>query len=535
MLRILVVDDEKLERDAISQIINEMAPEAECVGKAANGEEALVMTEQLNPDALFIDIQMPGISGIELVRRINKKNSKTKMVIVSAYDVFDYAREAIDLGVVEYILKPARSTTVQNAIRKLSDIISAEKEIEQHTAMITEQLKESLPYIKSSLIYDILVSNNCNSLAERASFLGFNLVPSVVLSVDIDNFAEYTRSIDEGSKQLLKKEVFDVVLGTVTEKRKLLAAPLFEDKIVILISVNEEEDKSSLKQELILLADSIRCAVIEQTDQTCTVGIGDVCNDIRDISLSYDNTHDSIIASKLLLGGNRTVHVNDMVVFNESSVWYPYKEERKLKEKIAFGEYDNINSAANDFTDALTLRQEVPLSSLKNKLLEFVIVISRAADEGGANPEALAFIEASMYRQILDSKSRNECIKAIGSCTRSIGDLFCASYTSESVSLVKKAVAFLSENYDKDISLQEIANTISLSPHYFSRLFKTITGLNFVDYLTEIRISQAKQLLRQTSMMISEVAEKVGYRDASYFTRVFVKTVGTSPREYRGN
>ena len=108
-------------------------------------------------------------------------------------------------------------------------------------------------------------------------------------------------------------------------------------------------------------------------------------------------------------------------------------------------------------------------------------------------------------------------------------------YASESVFLVKKAVAFLSENYDKDISLQEIANMISLSPHYFSRLFKAITDLNFVDYLTEIRIAQAKQLLRQTSMMISEVAEKVGYRDASYFSRVFLKTVGSSPREYRGN
>lgn len=535
MLRIIVVDDEKLERDAISQIISDMSPEAECVGQAANGEEALALTDKQNPDALFIDIQMPGISGIELIRRINKKNNRIKMVIVSAYDVFDYAREAIDLGVVEYILKPARSETVERVIRKLAEIIDAEKEREQQTALITEQLKESLPYIKSSLIYDILVSNNCNSLVERALFLGFNLVPSVVLSVDIDNFAEFTRSMDEGSKQLMKKEVFDVVHSTVTEKRNLLAAPLFEDKIVIIISVNEDENKESLKQELINLADSIRNAVIAETDQTCTVGIGDVCSDIRDISVSYDITHDSIIASKLLLGGNRTVHVNDMVVFNESTAWYPYKEERKLKEKIAFGEYDNISSAANDFTDALSARTDVPLSLLRNKLLEFVIVVTRAADEGGANPEELAFIEASMYRQILDSKSRSECIKAVSTCIHSMGELFTASYASESVSLVKKAVAFLSENYDKDISLQEIANTISLSPHYFSRLFKSITGLNFVDYLTEIRIAQAKQLLRQTSMMISEVSEKVGYRDASYFSRVFVKTVGTSPREYRGN
>jgi len=535
MLRILVVDDEKLERDAISQIISDMSPEAECVGQAANGEEALALTDRWSPDAMFIDIQMPGISGIELIRRINKKNKKIKMVVISAYDVFDYAREAIDLGVVEYILKPARNETVENVVRKLSDIINNEKEREQQTALITEQLKESLPYIKSSLIYDILVSKNGNSLIERALFLGFNLVPSVVLTVDVDNFAEYTRSIDEGRKQLLKKEVFDVVQSTIAPKWNFLAAPIFEDKIVILIAVDENENKDSLKEELVSLADSIRAAVIEQTDQTCTVGIGEICSEMRDISLSYDSTHDSIIASKMFLGGNRTVHVNDIVEFNESSAWYPYKEERKLKEKIALGEYDDIVSAASDFTDALSARTEVPLSSLRSKLLEFIIVISRAAGEGGADPEELAFVEASVYRQILDSKSRSECIKVISACTKRFGDLFAAKYASESVSLVKKAVAFLSENYDKDISLQEIANTISLSPHYFSRLFKTITGLNFVDYLTEIRISQAKQLLRQSSMMISEVAEKVGYRDASYFSRVFVKTVGSSPREYRGN
>ena len=148
MLRILVVDDEKLERDAISQIISDMSPEAECVGQAANGEEALALTDRWSPDAMFIDIQMPGISGIELIRRINKKNKKIKMVVISAYDVFDYAREAIDLGVVEYILKPARTETIQKVIRKLADIINAEKEREQQTALITEQLKESLPYIK---------------------------------------------------------------------------------------------------------------------------------------------------------------------------------------------------------------------------------------------------------------------------------------------------------------------------------------------------------------------------------------------------
>jgi len=170
---------------------------------------------------------------------------------------------------------------------------------------------------------------------------------------------------------------------------------------------------------------------------------------------------------------------------------------------------------------------------VKACVLELLIVLSRAAVEGGASLEQLTLLNFNCINRLNDCVDREEVRQWILDALDQFMDNMLENRSSMNVRLINKACAYITENFHKSISLEEVAHTVHLSPYYFSRIFKAEKGFNFVDFLTKVRIDKAKIMLQNPEQTVVRVAAEAGYQDASYFCRVFRQEVGVTPNQYR--
>lgn len=534
MIKLIIVEDEILERTALKLIIEKSGLPIEISGEAGNVPSALDLIENQMPDVIFVDIKMPGITGLELIRKIHGISNLVKFVIISAYDEFDYAKEAVQLGVFDYLVKPVRESEIHRVLNALIQKVAEEKAKAMEEVFLREQLNQMMPYIKTAFMVDLLLGNSdSQTLIERASFLGFSLVPSIGLVVDIDEFFRLTEKMSEGNRQLAKKEVFLAVESALSEEKSLIAVPMFEDKIMVLLGFKEIVDNKKAKEISLYMAEKIRKTVQRKTPHTCAIGIGRYCKDVSEIGKSFDEARNAGQLGKIFLGGNRTIHVDDLKGFKPSFDWYPYKAEKVLEEKLINGDKEGIIKALDELFNLLSEKISIESEKLRIRLFELIIILSRAAAEGGANTEKLAEVDFEISEEILRVHNNKELIEVVRKACMRFSDLVGLNYLSIGAETVRKAKIFLQKNYHKDISLEEVSQMISLNPHYFSRLFKKEVGMNFIDYLSKIRIEQAKKMLLQTSLTVGEISNSIGYHDANYFSRVFSKIVGVSPKKFR--
>ncbi len=533
MLRILVADDEMLERTAISTIINKSGLPVEIVGEASNGLEALEMAGQYRPDAMLVDINMPGMTGLELIRHINSLDLKIRFVAITAYDDFDYAQESVELGVVEYLLKPARGQDIIRVLGKLTAIAEEERARNLEEQRLRQQLEQMLPYIKASFMTDLTHSGaDPQALEERAAFLGFRPVPSVAMVVDIDKFSELSEGMSETNRQLAKKSVYEAV-NEAAGSAALLTLPLQQDRIVLLAGMAEGRPAELAKNDCLALAERIRLNVQAKTIYSCVVGVGRYCQDTVEIPFSFEDANNSISMSKVFLGGNRAVHSDDVTALLDNDGWLRFHEgERRLSERFEQGKREDIRLAMEELKALLDA--DFPHSPmLRIRLCEAVLRLCHTAEGAGVEQHKLAAITAGAMAALGSADEKSVKPLFYDYCRR-LTDLVCDDYpTTSHLEILSKAAAYLNRNFNKDISLEDVAKLIPLNPYYFSRLFKREMGMNFIDYLTGIRIYEAKKMLIHTAMTVAEIAEAVGYRDANYFSRVFSRLVGMPPRDYR--
>ncbi len=534
MIKVIIVDDEILERTALKLIIEKSGLPVEIVGDAGNAPSALDLTENQMPDVIFVDIKMPGITGLELIRKIHGISDSVKFVIISAYDEFYYAKEAVQLGVFDYLVKPVRKSEIHRVLNALIRKVAEENSKATEKEFLREQLNQMMPYIKIAFMVDLLLGNSdSQTLIERANFLGFSLVPSIGIVVDIDEFFKLTQEMSEGNRQLTKKEVFLAVESALSEEKSLIAVPMFEDKIIVLLGFKEMMDNKKAKEISLYMAEKIRKTVQRKTHYTCAIGIGRYCNEVSEISKSFDEARNAVQLGKIFLGGNRIIHVDDLKSFKQSFDWYPYKEEKVLEEKLINGDKEGIVKALDELVNLLSEKISIESEKMRIRLFELIIILSRAAAVGGANTEKLAEADFEISKEIFRVHNNKELIEVVRKACMRFSDLVGLNYISIGAETIRKAKIFLQKNYNKDISLEEVSQVISLNPHYFSRLFKKEVGMNFIDYLTKLRIEQAKKMLLQTSLTIGEISNSIGYHDANYFSRVFSKIVGVPPTEFR--
>lgn len=534
MLKVLVADDEQLERQALRYVMEQHCPNLEVVGLAANGREAISLARETNPDILFMDIKMPGIDGLKAIRVIRENCPRTKIVILSAYDEFVFAQEALKLGAIDYILKPARPQEVVEVVETLAANIFRERERAAQEARLRRELDKMMPFIQTAFVYDLIMGNieAEEEIRERAEFFQLSLLPGAVLIIEIDHFASRTSHEPELNRQLLKKEVFQVVEKVLAEFPRGIVTTLGSDKLVLLFSPQEENNGFPLQKRVLELAERIRYLVAKTTGFTVTVGIGRFYEDLRDLHRSFGEA-ERAIQFGYFLGADQVIHIDDVDQDPERIPDYPMREERALVRWVCLGDEDAARPALERLLEKLLVPYPGQLEVAKARMLELLVVMSRAAVEGGAPVGEVSRLNLSYILEL----GRLQDSEEIRSWMNGVLEKFLAGVNSGRQRLRSQAVTrakeYMEENFSRDISLEEISAFVNLSPYYFSRLFKQEEGLSFVEYLTRLRIEEAKRLLRSSQESIVNIALRVGYSEANYFSRVFRKLEGCTPSQYR--
>ncbi|WP_020153638.1 response regulator [Caldibacillus debilis] len=469
-IKIVLADDEMIERKAMKKIIDEHFGKSVVIGEAANGRQAIQLAKEKKPDLMLMDVKMPGIDGLEAIETIRKDHPNMKFIMVSAYDSFEYAKRAMKEGVKEYILKPATIKETVEAIIRVYKEIAEERERaekEQKSREFTKRL-----FMQKLAEYDV---NDETVELQKEIFPSFRsglfLIGEFSHEADVDGFIHACNNWREGSAIADKKRNQASVL--ILSGKKLAKA-----------------DVLSFVRECFL-----------STPNKKWIGIGDIYERLKDLPKSYQ---EALLTLQHLKKADHAGYGFPHVRKAGGTNW---------PEEICDCLF------ADDLTGALNrLQAFFSASGQRDAVQELYFKIKQRLGEKGIGTDEYGFKDILSLQEWRDFL--HFCCLQVSSYHQSQG-------------YIERAKAYIQEHYQEPVALEDVANVVGLSPPYFTKLFKEKTGQTFIDYLTEIRLKKAKELLLENRLSLKEISYQVGYKDPNYFSRVFKKYFHQSPRKFQ--
>ena len=531
MIRILITDDEAIHRKGLSNQILENYPEV-VVSEAQNGLEALRILGKEPIDIIITDVKMPVMDGLALLENIQDLSIKVKPVILSAFGDFEYAKLAVKYNAVDYILKPIDQQQLRDVIGKLIFRVKEERRIAAIAREAEAQLRLSLPFYIDS-IFTKFIQNNSN---EHETIQIMDMVDSqkncIVLLIEIDDF-------ENKSYQLMKRNI-DFRHEIKNELRNVSKAIgrgsgiTFYDQqqtglVYHLIFLKDQAfpDKNKLQVQLLKSFRKFEQSV----DITWYCAI---YHKVIDFS-AYNKKTTEILKRTLLMSfysDKKIIFTKATTLFSDNPHNSKMNEAVCLKKMIISNNSKQIMVTFNNLIKELLLDGYIDPYILKDIVHKILMEIVSEINFGSDNTTQKN--DERVLRSIIDKSSKLVTLK--GEVTNwligfSVDRMKKLHRSNEN--MIEEILAFISENYADDISLQELTQMVHLTSPYLSVVFKEKTGINFSKYILSIRLDKAKKKLISTNEKIYKIAESVGYSDSKYFNRVFKAELGVTPKEYR--
>lgn len=531
MYKILLADDEGIVLNALEFIIQKNFSGKYELETVKTGLSAIETAERFRPDIVFMDIQMPGINGIEAMREIRKFSANVIFVVLTAYDKFDYAKEAISLGVLDYLNKPVNQKVVVDVIERAMREIDIRRERRKNDLQIRERMETVMPIIENGFIYSILLQERFNEDIENyKNLLGITASYGYMLAVvfgDRQQGNYMTNAVGTSVKtqmdyypkmrEILKDVFPEAVVGNVSA-----------NKIPVFMPADELKTGYNRRIEMIEKSRMAVRNMKKATGLSFRIGIGGV-GKLKDALHSYDDALKALYSTK-----GSVAHVDDLPIAVEYEENYPVETEEAIFEKLQDGKTEECLAQADKFFDWMVNQYGDDEMSIKLKVLEFVLNGESIMYRGGGH--LYRFSSRKTYLQeVHDIKGYDLLKKWFMDKMRGAASVMTKGSEDHTNDLIRKAKEYIDKHFQKDMSLDDISRELNISPYYFSKLFKEETGENFVEYVTGRRMNRAKQLLKNSEMSIKEVCAEAGYSDPNYFSRIFKKYQGVSPTEYKEN
>jgi len=516
MCKILIVDDEPATRNTLKKLIDCFQQKYEIIGEAANGFQALNLIKEKKPDIVILDIRMPEINGITLLEKLRKQNINCKVIILTAYDNFNYARDALKFSAFDYLLKPVKREDLQKVLGKASLIIKKEKESLDREFTMKILLDKSTKAYRDAVLNQLIDGDNYDKLA--------NDIP-IIFPREIEYAAITVFNIfcDTSEKTSRLKEIRRYIEN---ELSSYIKGYCFFDKDNRLVLLNTIDNEYNIDENVKFIQYTIKAA----KGYSIPAGIGRIYKDLRNIYKSYSEACIALEYRFTSVDKN-IIYFTDCKYSNAGYV-YPLKAEDLLLNSLILGDKDSVLSNINQFFDEIT-REGLNPATVKQICMQLGISVLKKVKEFNIPIHLLNitdnhFFDMSRYETINDF--RNNLIMNTYKIIKYLNENKELRNKFEFKEIVDK---YLESNFSRNIGLLDIANEFGITPNYFSSLFKKEVGENFVEYLTRYRIKIAKEILASKNTSVSKVAEMVGYTDVKYFFRVFKKYEGVTPKKFK--
>ena len=526
MYKILLCDDEGIVREGIKFLIQKEFGDTFIIEEAKSGRIAIEKASKFLPDIVFMDIQMAGINGIEAMREIKKIHRNVVFIVLTAYDRFTYAKESIDVGVLDYLTKPINRNTVVRILNKAVSQIDEYRAKVSYDLKIREKMETIVPIIESGFVFNIFMQDyDLHDLMQYKELLGISEEGGYMLLIkygDDTREGAFTNPVGAGIKVQKHVEELHEILK---EFWPACASAIMGNRAVLFIphdgNMSYEERVSCIER-----AHAMVRKLEQKMEMRFCVGIGSAVP-LENLSGSYQEAAKAVKES-----GGKVTHFLDIPARTEYEEGYPAEVEEKMFAMLNKGNIAEVCAQCVLFIDWLQTVRPRPDYVRRLKVIELVLRAEHEVYRSGGQAYHLND-RAGYLEAVLACESYEELkqwfIEKMCEAARNIVD----KQQECSQSVIKQAVQYIEDNFNKDISLDEVSQIVNISPYYFSKIFKEAEGINFVEYLTRLRISYAQKLLKKGEYSIKEICIMSGYSDPNYFSRIFKKCTNETPSEYR--
>lgn len=523
MYKVIIADDEEKICVLLNSSIQWEELELELCCICHDGLELKEAVERKKPDILITDICMPGMNAIELIKDMREKDNDAKILIVSGYRQFEYAREALKYGVDNYLLKPIDEEELNDALKKICLEISVEKnEILSDDA---EKIKDTL---QSFFLQDIRNNSeigrhmNLSDINQKyyADFKeGYFRV--IYVKIDVDGKAD-----EKFNLQIIQKKIREKCMSSISRIHNDTIVSFVQGGCIFTVNYDPEAD-TSIRQLAKNILEDARQAVSLFSGLNATVGVGNACGSVQNVRQSCESAVDAVIY-RIISGTNKVYFSEDMELQYRDS----YLGEDDKRSLIRIFELSNRELFRQKLEDIVRAERKNVL--VLYKILEecaqlFYDTLNRNRLEGSDNiivgKEILYEMDNTLtVMDLVSVVEENIC----GLMKRMLDERKQKGYKP-----IREAKEYVKKNYASKIKLEDVAGEVSLSPAYFSSVFSKEEGMTFVDWVNEYRIEMAKELLRKGDHTVAETCEMVGISNQRYFSKLFKSKVGVKPMEYR--
>lgn len=520
--KVFLVEDEIVTREGIRDNVNWQAAGFEFCGEAPDGEIALSLIEATHPDVLITDIKMPFMDGLQLSRIVRKRMPQVKIIILSGHDEFNYAQEAVKLGVTEYLLKPISARdlhlTLTTVARQLDDERHAQENVQQLKAQIEDN---RLLQTEKFLLRLVTGTISSSEAVEESRRLEVDIIAAdyqvIVIKIELCRLHDQT---DFQEYQQIRQTIADL---------------LNPNPDVFLINKNLEElilllkgtTTAQLEQETTFLTKLLREKFAAKTRCMLLIGAGRPHRRIGDIPLSFaeamTNLEETAAASKQTSPDTEADEA-ELLKLDKST----------LENFLKFGVMADFESFFSAYLAPLS-HSALQSYLIKNYIfIDIVLTTAKFVHHlGGIVDEVIPeinMVETLLMNIKTVTQIKEEARRIFASALAFRDTLANDNY----ISTIQQAKEFIAAHFDQsDLSLNDIAVQVNLSPSHFSAIFSRETGETFKEYLTRLRVDRAKELLKTTNLKAFEICDQVGYTDPHYFSVVFKKSTGMSPTQFK--
>jgi YesN/AraC family two-component response regulator len=527
MYSLLIVDDERWVRQGLRSTIDWQAEGIEVLGEAEDGEEALKLIELQIPDIIITDIKMPRMDGLALIETVTNRKLPTKIVIISGYSDFSFAQKAMRCGASDYVLKPIEETQVLDVVRRCVIQIKCEREDHHHIVRISECMRESLPLARQRYL-EILLTNKSASFHNWKTLwdsLDIRLDPNHLKVIGVKVYDWGSNTNDPKGQYLLRYALGNIAeeIGAVTGKTMTCPLEHHEDADLVILQSPFLQDDGGTERGMESLIEAARRYLGIQIN----IGISQI--------RVYEN---------LPVSFQEAVHASAYAFYDGYGKVY---EAARLEQpySLQVQEYTGPSGWDTRFVHTVKLGKETVLSELIEELIAHVQInrrkyppyqlrngLTNLLYEIEKKLEPSYSSEHSPINRLYVpfctlSELKNELMTVVRQFQRIRNTI------GNRKRVIKLALNYMEEHFTEAITMNRVAEQHYFNPSYFSKIFHEETGETYCKYLIRLRMEKAKNLLKDSSLKIYEVAEQVGYQDFRHFVKLFKAKEGITPAQYR--
>lgn len=536
MLKVFIVDDDSVARTNIKTLIDWCEHGFEICGEAINGRNAIESIRKYAPDIVITDMSMPVMDGVALIEFLEKVYPNIKIIALSGYDDFNYVRQSLKKGAVDYLLKHKLSSDILlNVLQVVKDMIFSEQEKENQKHQLQNQINESRTVLKKAFIKQLMNGEITDEkeIEEKVKVLNLDIDTKnlALVIVEVDDYHFLQKKFDAKEMNKLILSMINISNEILKDIGKAVITHLEAGKFVIIFSFGNMRSDLYTYNIMVTAINRIKVNIKRYLNITASFSLSKIIYNITDIHKAY-NEAEITLKEKFFKGKDIIIREISQVNVDIEYSNLDIEEEKQIITALKSMDRQKVKHCIETVFTKMN-EAKISYKSIQMICVELINIINRVAREYGFDVKTVYSDEEIPYDEMKKYETITEVRQWVITVYEKLIQLIEAARIDASYTdTTKKAIKYIQKNYSKNISLSEVAAYIGVNSSYLSRIFKEECGKSFVEYLKHLRVEHAKHLIEEGGIKLKDIAKEVGFNNYTYFYKVFKDIIKMTPLEY---